>query len=215
MSSKLASDLELALKDDNNVSGISKLMAAMSGGTPGYRAYDDSSKRQIAGILRSAKMYYAGADSWASGEQAVNVTSERLQTDALHHLVIALCSGIQMGQAPEWRDHQNHEELFSTNVDFQLATTLNAINVSMDRGVMEQMKEYIAQTVVAIVERTGFREQVGRETLHVWDIWFAVLGSSAASFFIAGTEIGSKWYEEQILSSIAQATGEGAGEIDT
>lgn len=204
--SKLAEDLESAFKADNDLTSVlERITGKTTNKVPGYDAFSRHSHGAAVTLLRSARFHFAGAAPWKCGDDAIQATTIKLQAGVLSFQTKMLSCGILVGQTPQWQDCKDYSETINDS-DFKFRVDLQSLQIAMDHKALGQIAEQIAGSVAGAAEASGFRQSTDKETLHVWDIWYAALGNSSMSMYETGVHLGRKWYEEEVLNGIAQAS---------
>jgi len=168
---------------------------------PAQEEYSRVSHDLAKTLIRSARYHFAGAAEWATGQDAVETTAEYLEADLLTYAVKALASGITVIKS----EHTDYDGIFD-DMDVTIRSGLEAIRIATDYDSMRVVRDFLAQTTIAFAHMTGFRQAEGKETKHVWDVWYGVLGSCAMQMYQTGITLAQKWREQEVLEGIVRAT---------
>lgn len=208
--SKLAQDLQTVLNVETPDFQSAVHAVQSRDSTPGAKAFSKLSHRQLTGVLKTARLFFAGSTTWKTGMEAMEATSNHLQSKLVPKLIELMGLGIYVGKENVSED-ENFERIFD-NKDVQVHAAMEGLKVAMDEEARKAVIDFLGGQVAGAMMAMGWEDVPAHETSHVWDVWYAALAGGSATIYQAGYQLGCKWREEEILNGIFEATERGTDE---
>ena len=219
--SELSEQIESAVnaiqaEDGNTETVVDISKSSIMQHMPEFDAAKTYHYEQVMCAVRRVYRKHAGAEPFASPEDAIERTKGDFMAQMTPLAVSALADGVQMGQQTsfafrKYRMLKKLNEIFSAP-GFREESGIFGLTVSADYDSLALVERHIQGSLHHLSHSTGFLRMSGTDINKIYDLWAMGMTSVNIAMYATGNKLGQMWREADDLAGILAATEKEQGD---